>query len=308
LLGLSRLSRHTARKSLNIWRLFLERKTILMKRKNGNQSAWIPPLRQRSWIRKLLGEKAKPVPMLRRKRNRKAKALAAANRRAYVSLALGAAVAAALFAMALSVPPRISPEQLAADVKAQRVHKRAVDFSAEATDPVSVEPPPLAANSHKDVELLSTNNSALSRNDAPRYLLVNFEKLSAFRFFVTDQMVDKPQARLAASRNTLQQIPEAVKALNEKDVSLSGFMLPMKYEGKLTTEFLLLKNQSLCCYGMPPKIMEWVNVRVVGKGVKPIMDVPVTVSGVFHVGDVRENGELVGIYSLDAETVKGAGE
>ena len=31
------------------------------------------------------------------------------------------------------------------------------------------------------------------------------------------------------------------------------------------------------------------------------MDQPVTVCGTFHVGDVRENGELVGIYRLDAE-------
>ena len=54
-----------------------------------------------------------------------------------------------------------------------------------------------------------------------------------------------------------------------------------------------------------PKITEWVNVRMIGKGVKPIMDEPVTVCGIFHVGDVRERGELVGIYRLDAEKLIG---
>ena len=85
-------------------------------------------------------------------------------------------------------------------------------------------------------------------------------------------------------------------------------MLPMKFEGQKATEFLLLKNQSLCCYGVAPKITEWVDVRMTGKGVKAIMDQPVTVCGIFHVGDVRENGDLVGIYRLDGDRLKGPGE
>jgi uncharacterized protein len=280
--------------------------TILMKRKNRNKGARVFSLRQKGWIRTLFQKK--PRPMISRKRRREAKALAAANRRAYLSMAIGAAIAAALFAMLLSVPPRISPEQLAADVKAQRVHKVAAGLSAEAAEQASAGASPPPANAHEMAEPAPPNKSASKRNDTAHYPLVSFEKLSAFRFFVTDQMVDKTSDSLTASRNCLAQIPPEVRALNEKDVSVSGFMLPMKYEGKLTTEFLLLKNQSLCCYGMPPKITEWVNVRVVGKGVKPIMDVPVTVSGVFHIGDVRENGELVGIYRLDADNVKGSRE
>ena len=234
--------------------------------------------------------------------------MAAATRRAFLTLIFAAAVVAGLFAMLLSVPPQISPEQLAADVKAQRVHKIVPDYSAAVTDAAAVATPSSPANSQQMAKASPTNDSPLVRNDTPPYPFVSFEKLSAFRFFVTDQMVDKTSDSLTASRSCLAQIPPEVRALNEKDVSVSGFMLPMKYEGKLTTEFLLLKNQSLCCYGMPPKITEWVNVRVVGKGVKPIMDVPVTVCGVFHVGDVRENGELVGIYRLDADNVKGPRE
>jgi hypothetical protein len=79
----------------------------------------------------------------------------------------------------------------------------------------------------------------------------------------------------------------------------------MKFEGKLTTEFLLLKNQGLCCYGLPPWITEWVKVQMAGKGVKPVLDTPVTVCGSFHVGDFRESGQLVGIYTLDGDRLKG---
>ena len=64
-----------------------------------------------------------------------------------------------------------------------------------------------------------------------------------------------------ASESTLRQIPDAVKVLNGKEVSLQGFILPMKFEHGLATEFLLMRNQSLCCYGVTPRITEWVNVR-----------------------------------------------
>jgi hypothetical protein len=135
----------------------------------------------------------------------------------------------------------------------------------------------------------------------PAYLAISFEKLSAFPFVVTDQLLDGTKDAGRGPLNTLGQIPAGVRALNDKEIALQGFMLPMKFDHGLTTEFLILRNQGMCCYGVPPKITEWVNVRTAGKGVKPIMDQPVTVCGTFHVGEVRENGDLVGIYRLDCE-------
>ena len=118
-------------------------------------------------------------------------------------------------------------------------------------------------------------------------------------------MVDAPTNAAAASLKTLAQIPDGIKALNDKEVSVRGYMLPMNFQAGLATDFLILRNQSMCCYGVHPEITEWVNVRMIGKGVKPIMDQPVTVCGTFHVGDVREHGSLVGIYRLDAEKLLG---
>jgi hypothetical protein len=273
---------------------------ILMKRKNRNKAVAVPP-RRKSWLRRLFVKK--PKPLMSRKRLREAKLMAAAARRAFLTLAIGAAVVAALFAIVLSVPPQISPEQLAADVKAMRVHEKTPGLSTKWTEPSSVVGSARSTYAH-DIPAEPKDNAAATTMASAPYPLVNFEMLSGFRFFVTDQMVAKPSDSVPASQKCLSQIPEEVRTLNDKNVSLSGFMLPMRYEGKLATEFLLLRNQSLCCYGRAPKITEWVNVRMVGKGVKPIMDEPVTVWGVFHVGDVRENGELVGIYGLDAQKVK----
>jgi hypothetical protein len=71
----------------------------------------------------------------------------------------------------------------------------------------------------------------------------------------------------------------------------------------LAVEFLLMRNQSMCCYGVPPKVNEWITVHLGGKGVKPVMDQPIAVAGVLHVGPIEENGCLAGIYSLDGEQV-----
>jgi hypothetical protein len=188
-----------------------------------------------------------------------------------------------------------------------RVHKLA-DSSSKPSESFGFVARSDPVTTRDQVDASSSNNPACASNARAQYPLVSFERLSAFRFLVTDQMVDNRSDSRTESANCLEQIPQDVLALNGKDVSLTGFMLPMKYEGKLTTEFLLLKNQSLCCYGKPPRITEWVNVRMARKGIKPIMDEPVTVCGIFHVGEVRQNGELLGVYRLDADKVKGPHE
>jgi hypothetical protein len=68
-------------------------------------------------------------------------------------------------------------------------------------------------------------------------------------------------------------------------------------------EFLLMRNQSMCCYGVPPKINEWITVQVNGQGVKPVMDQPIAVAGVLHVGPMMENGSLAGLYRLEADKI-----
>ena len=246
--------------------------------------------------------KRKPKPILSGKRLRQAKALAAANRRAYILLAIAAAVVFGLFEIVLSVPPSISPTQLAATVKAQMVHRRARAFPTGST---AAAPQPANPGDGQGVKPPVTDLSAQATS---HYLPVSFEQLSAFPFLITDRLVDRKEDSGFAAYQTMGQIPAEVRALSEKTVKLSGFMLPMKFEGKLTTDFLLLRNQSLCCYGVPPKITEWVNVRMAGKGVRAVLDQSVMVCGTFHVGEVRENGDLVGIYRLDGESLERLGK
>jgi hypothetical protein len=233
--------------------------------------------------------------------NGKQAALAAANRKSWITLGAGAALGLALFAFALSIVPIASPKRM---VRAQAVRGTAIG-SAVATNPPrtasQISPEPAKVDRAPKRELGPARLPASAAQARSEYLSVSFEELAAFPFEVTYYMLDAQHGSQSATAETLRQIPDQVKALNGQEVSLKGFMLPTTFEHGLATEFLILRNQSMCCYGIPPRITEWVNVRTTGKGIKPIMDQPVTVCGTFHVGDVRENGELVGIYRLDAE-------
>lgn len=138
----------------------------------------------------------------------------------------------------------------------------------------------------------------------PGYTEVGFEVLAGYNFEVPDDLLMPPTNKIAeASAVTAQKIPKHVKNLDKKSIGLKGFMLPLKVEGGLVTELLIMRDQSMCCYGTVPKINEWVSVKMQDKGVKPVMDQPVTLYGKLKVGEMRENGYLVGIYQMEGESM-----
>ena len=137
----------------------------------------------------------------------------------------------------------------------------------------------------------------------PGYERVGFETLSAFPFEVTRDLAEGTNRVATGAAASRPAIPAAVKALDGRLVAIQGFLLPVKMNNGLAFEFLLLRNQNLCCFGSIPKINEWITVEAKGEGVKPIMDQPLTVLGRLHVGEIREQGYLVGLYRLDAERI-----
>ena len=130
------------------------------------------------------------------------------------------------------------------------------------------------------------------------YLKLGFEHLASFTFV-------PPTADASADQNSTtarvaEQIPATVKSWSGKKVLVVGFMIPVKMEKGLVTEFLLMRNTMACCFGATPSINEWVTVKM-KKGVPPTMDVPVEFYGELRVSPVFENGYLSGIYQLDGE-------
>ncbi len=130
---------------------------------------------------------------------------------------------------------------------------------------------------------------------------VTFDKLASFPYEVPlDPVTNRVElVKLNA------QIPERIKSLDKKPVAIRGFMLPLKVENGLVTELLIMRDQSMCCFGTVPKINEWINIRMAGDGVQPIMDQPVTLMGQLKVGEVLENDYLVGIYEMEGDKMIG---
>lgn len=147
-------------------------------------------------------------------------------------------------------------------------------------------------------------NATAAAEKVGDYRVVGFDKLAGYSFEVSDELLAPITNNAAMAQRVDSQIPAAVKAFNDKPVALKGFMLPLKVEGGLVTELLIMRDQSMCCYGVQPRINEWVSVKMSRNGVRPIMDQPVTLFGKLRVGEMRENGYLVGIYSMEGEKME----
>jgi hypothetical protein len=123
------------------------------------------------------------------------------------------------------------------------------------------------------------------------YENVGFDRLASYSYTPPETETAKPA----------DQIPAKIKALDQKKVAVTGFMLPTKMDKGLVTEFLLVKDAMMCCYGAMPKVNEWVVVKMNGAGVKPLMDLPITFEGKLRVGEMFENGYLTGVYLLEGD-------
>ncbi len=100
----------------------------------------------------------------------------------------------------------------------------------------------------------------------------------------------------------LEGLPKPVAELDDKEVLMIGFMLPID-EVEDIHEFLLVQSLWACCYGSPPDINGI--VRVVMKGDKRVdyQFEPIQVRGTFKVKATTEDGYTIDIYQLHASSV-----
>jgi hypothetical protein len=135
--------------------------------------------------------------------------------------------------------------------------------------------------------------------DEHGYLKLGFDQLASYTF--VPPAFDPSAAPTAKPPTGEEQIPAAVKAWNGRKAVVTGFMVPVKMEKGLVTEFLLMRNTMACCYGAVPNMNEWVVVKMKKGGVAPMMDVPVQFYGELKVGAMFENGYMTGLYELACE-------
>jgi hypothetical protein len=133
---------------------------------------------------------------------------------------------------------------------------------------------------------------------------VGFDQLSAFDMNLTDDLELNTNNPAWADAKVNAMIPARVRALDSRDISVEGFMLPVEFEKNKVVEFMLARDPMGCCYSTVPEINQFIYVRVKPPGVEPVIFNTSRARGVFHVGAERGNGALTTIYRMDAESVK----
>ncbi len=127
------------------------------------------------------------------------------------------------------------------------------------------------------------------------YAHLHYSQLAGFKFQPPPQPIppDRPPP------DVLAQIPAAIRKYDGRKVVLTGYLLPLKLENGLATEFFFLSSPTLCCYGVIPEVNEWMLVRMRGEGLPPVQDVPLFLAGRLRVRPRWEDGQLLGIYELE---------
>jgi len=101
-------------------------------------------------------------------------------------------------------------------------------------------------------------------------------------------------------------IPGFIQNLNDIKVAVVGFLIPLDLDasGRKALSFILAKSQATCCYGIAPKMNEWIYVKMEpGRSTEPVMDVPVTVFGSLEVGEARGKNEGWSLYRMVSSKV-----
>lgn len=108
-------------------------------------------------------------------------------------------------------------------------------------------------------------------------------------------------AEAEAGRGSAGGLPAAFEGLDGARVTITGYMLPLVFEGGRTREFMLMRSQAACCFGLTPQANEFVFVKTgAAEGLPLRQDVPASFTGVFRIEPVRQGGALVQCFRLEA--------
>jgi len=201
---------------------------------------------------------------------------------------LTAVLAGATFNKCLVCGPAVPPHPAGATQLAQGELLNAPPPAPTIESPLPVEgPPPEPPQPEPEAEEPPP--------PAGEFTPVTFDKLASYVYVYPEMDPTKPLK---------DQIPESIKKLANRKIAIQGFMIPVKLEGEEVVEFLLVRNQFACCYGVMPKMNEWIHGKMApGKTAAFLMDIPITVFGTLGVGEVIEDGVVMSLYRIEADEV-----
>jgi len=99
-------------------------------------------------------------------------------------------------------------------------------------------------------------------------------------------------------------MPQEILKLDKKSISITGYMMPIKSDGQVVQEFLLVANTMACCYGVMPSYNEFIYVKMAGPGAIAVDNVPITLYGKLSIEETWENGFFSHLYLIRGQKVE----
>jgi hypothetical protein len=145
-------------------------------------------------------------------------------------------------------------------------------------------------------------------HDSDGYRELTFEHFNDFRYQPPGgARVDRstPVLPKELGRPFEDRIPEEIRKLDGQKVAILGFMMPLGGTLKALTDFVLVRNMMICCYGVAPQITEWIMVEAeAGKKIPYHRNIPVVVRGVLKIDEEVEEGFVISLFEMDAQDLK----
>jgi len=134
------------------------------------------------------------------------------------------------------------------------------------------------------------------------HTVLTIDDLAAFEY-------KEPETRKAADGSLAAAVPESVRRWSGEKIAIHGYMMPIEVEGNEVKSFVLVNSQLACCFGVTPKMNEWVYVTMEeGKSARYLPDLPVLVWGTLKVEEELRRETVLSLYRLTSSRVDGPRE
>ena len=144
--------------------------------------------------------------------------------------------------------------------------------------------------------------------DSDGYRELTFEHFSDFQYQPPGgARIDNisPPLPLDQDRPFEDRIPENLRSLDGAKVAVLGFSMPLAGSITAMTQFVLVRNMMICCYGVAPEMNEWIFVEARSEQkIRYHQNIPVVLRGVLHVNEVVEKGFVISLFEMEAHDLR----
>lgn len=163
----------------------------------------------------------------------------------------------------------------------------------------------VAVMNEADAKVIAMPNPVAAYPIDEGYPMISWETLASYKYDAPT--IDEQRGKKIRVQKKKHTIPAFIKDLNGTKAAVTGFMLPVDTDdsGVYTTAFIIVRNQMACCFGVTPKLNEWIRVTMKkGRKTKILMDVPTTVYGTLETGEKYDDIMGYSLYRMTAVKTK----